>query len=116
MHESGLARQVLDLVCARARDEGAARIRTVSGWVAETEALSIESLRFHFAALAKGTLAEGARLELELRRVAARCARCRTEYEPDHHILLCPACGATEGALLGRTGLGIEKLELEEPT
>lgn len=121
MHESSLARQLLEVVLDRAgaADAGARgqakvqRIRAVRGWVAETETLSRESLGFHFAAHARGTVAEGAALELRLVHVEARCRACGQRYAPEHHLLLCPGCGSIEGELLGQTGLGIEALEVE---
>jgi hydrogenase nickel incorporation protein HypA/HybF len=112
VHESALARELLGAVLARA--EGA-RVRVVRGWVAETEALSRESLAFHFTAHARGTAAEGARLELDLLRVQARCARCALIYAPEHHVVLCPACGGAEAELLGDVGLGLRALEVEAP-
>lgn len=115
MHESSLARQILTAVLERASADQAVRIRAVRGWVAETETLSRESLSFHFAALARSTRAEGARLELRVIHVEARCQACGKTYAPEHHILLCPDCGCTEGEVLGPTGLGIEAVEVESP-
>jgi hydrogenase nickel incorporation protein HypA/HybF len=113
MHESSLARQILDVVLVRASAEGAQRIRLVRGWVAETETLSAESLEFHFTAHARGTAAEDAKLELRLVHVQARCRSCPHTYAPEHHVLVCPACGSTEGDLLGDTGLGIDTVEVD---
>lgn len=113
MHESALARQILEAVLSRARSEHATRVRAVRGWVAETETLSAQSLGFHFSAHARGTPAEGASLELRLIHVEARCRACGTRYAPEHHLLLCPSCGGTDGELLGQTGLGIDTLEVD---
>jgi hydrogenase nickel incorporation protein HypA/HybF len=113
MHESSLARQVLAAVLERAAEEQAVRVRVVRGFLAETEALSAESIAFHFAALAAGTIAEGAQLELDLRHVDARCTACSATYLPDHHLLLCPRCGSTAGELLGPTGLAIQTMDVE---
>jgi hydrogenase nickel incorporation protein HypA/HybF len=112
VHESSLARQILAAVLARAGRERAIAVRSVRGWIAETEALSAESVGFHFAALAAGTVAAGARLELDVRRVDAWCRACRATYRPDHHLVLCPACGSTDGELLGDTGIGIDAIEI----
>ena len=112
MHESALGRQILDAVLQKAVGEGARQVRTVRGWVAETETLSPESLAFHFSAHARGTVAEGARLELRVIHVEARCRACGRAYAPEHHLLLCPGCGSTEGELLGQTGLRIDALEV----
>jgi hydrogenase nickel incorporation protein HypA/HybF len=113
VHESALAKQVLGAVLKRAEEEDVARICVVRGWVAETESLSADSLAFHFTAHARGTCAEGARLDLQLVHVEARCSGCYNVYAPEHHLLLCPRCGSSEGELLGRTGLGIDALEVE---
>lgn len=113
MHESTLARQVLETVLQRSMAEGASRVRVVRGWVAETESLSADSLSFHFTAHAQGTSAEGARLLLDLIHVEARCRTCGRTYAPEHHLLLCPGCGSTEGEQLGQTGLAITSIEVE---
>ena len=115
MHEASLAKGILAAVLDRARAEGGARVREVRGWVAETEALSADSLSFHFAAHARGTAAEGARLRLRVVHVRARCRACGVEYPPEHHVLLCPSCGGAEGDLLGPTGLGVDSMEVEPP-
>lgn len=111
MHESSLARTLVGAVVARA---SGARVRVVRGWVAETESLSLESLAMHFAAHARGTVAEGARLDLEVQRVDARCRPCGTTFTPEHHVVLCPACGSTDAELLRATGLGLCALEVTE--
>jgi hydrogenase nickel incorporation protein HypA/HybF len=114
MHESGLAKQVLEAALRAAVQEPARRIRVVRGFVAETEALDPIALELHFVAHARGTCAEGARLELSLTHVRARCLGCGHTYAPDHHVTLCPRCGAVEAELLGRTGFGIDTIEIDD--
>ena len=113
MHEAQLARRILDVLLERVGTTSNVKIRRVLGWLAETETISSESLGFHFAAHARGTAAEGASLELRLVHVRARCRACAVTYAPEHHLLLCPACGSAEGELLGSTGLGIESLQID---
>jgi hydrogenase nickel incorporation protein HypA/HybF len=113
VHESSLARRLVELAVARAAEHGARAIRRVDAWVAETETLSAESLRLHFARFAHGTTAEAAALELRVAHVEARCDGCGSRYAPEHHVLVCPTCGHVGGQLLGRTGVGIEALEVE---
>jgi hydrogenase nickel incorporation protein HypA/HybF len=112
VHESSLARRILGVVLERA---GGSRVKVVRGWIADTEALSPGSLAFHFEAHARGTVAAGARLELELVHVEARCRACGDTYAPDHHVLSCPRCGSADGELLGKTGLAVETIEVEFP-
>ncbi|MFN7972529.1 MAG: hydrogenase/urease maturation nickel metallochaperone HypA [Acidobacteriota bacterium] len=80
--------------------------------MAEDEALSPESLDFHFRAHARGTAAEGAALALELRHVPAHCRGCGASFAPEHHLHLCPACGSGDVELSGPTGLSIESITL----
>lgn len=114
MHESSLGKEVLRVVLERAAEEKATRVSLVRGWIAETERLDPEAIAFHFAAHARGTPAEGARLELLIQWVEADCASCGERYRPDHHVLLCPSCGSTEGKVLGQTGLGLTSIEIDE--
>jgi hydrogenase nickel incorporation protein HypA/HybF len=113
MHESSLGKDILRVVLERATEEGAERVRLVRGWIAETEHLDPGAIAFHFAAHARGTAAEGARLELSIRWVEADCSTCGQRFRPDHHVLLCPRCGSTAATLLGRTGLGLESIEVD---
>lgn len=113
MHESSLARQLLAVVLEHASAHGAGAVRVVRGFVAETEALAPEAIAFHFAAHARGTPAEHARLELDVRHVRATCTACSTTYLPEHHVLSCPACGATDAELEGDVGVGIDTLEVD---
>jgi hydrogenase nickel incorporation protein HypA/HybF len=113
MHESLLARQIAEMALARARAEGARAVLRVDGWVAETEALSPESLRLHFEAATRDTAAAGARLNLRVTHVEAECGACKNRYPPEHHVLVCPRCGEVGGRLLGKTGVGVEALEVE---
>lgn len=112
MHEASLARGILEAVLAQLPPGH--RVRSVRGWAAETESLSAGSLALHFEGLARGTAAEGATLDLAVTHVAARCSGCSHEYLPEHHLTLCPACGGTEGELLGRTGVGVDEVVVVE--
>jgi hydrogenase nickel incorporation protein HypA/HybF len=109
MHESSLAKKLLEAALERAPDR---RIVAVHGWVADTEAMDRASLTFHFVAHARGTRAETARLELRLELVAAHCVQCGKRYSPDHQMTLCPRCGGTEAQLSGRTGIGIDAIDV----
>lgn len=112
MHESSLARGVLEAVL-KALPAEPVRVVSVHGKLAETEALSADSIAFHFGVLAKGTSAETARLDLELEHIRAKCHGCGAVYLPEHHLTLCPDCGGTEADLLGEPGLRVDRVEVE---
>ncbi len=113
MHEASLSRALLEAVLARATAAGATRVTQVSAFVAETETLNPESLELHFAALAQGTLAATAKLDLEVIHVRARCARCGDVYLPEAHVLMCPRCDGIEAELLDAVGVGVRSIDVE---
>jgi hydrogenase nickel incorporation protein HypA/HybF len=112
MHESSLAKKLVELVVAAA---GGATVRVVRGRVAETETLSRDALELHFRAYARGTPAAEARLEVALVHVEARCRACGATYRPEHHVLLCDRCGSSDGEELAATGLWLEAIECDTP-
>lgn len=113
MHESSLGRDIVRAVVEKANEVGALRVRTVRGSIAETEWLNPQAIAFHFEAHARGTVAEGARLDLSTTWIEADCAHCGTRFKPDHHVVLCPQCGSTEATLLGEAGLRIDSIEVD---
>jgi hydrogenase nickel incorporation protein HypA/HybF len=112
MHESSLAKRIVDEVIARS---GGRTVRRVLGRIAEDEALSREALELHFRAHARGTIAASAELAFTLRHLSARCKACNTLFMPDHHVQLCPACGSMDAELDGEPGVFIESILVEEP-
>lgn len=114
MHESTLAKRLLEAVIEIADERHARHVVSVHGWISECEPLDRSSIEAHFSANANGTVAEGARLELRLDHVAARCAECGATYLPTGHLTLCPQCGSPDSELTGATGAGIEALEVED--
>ena len=112
MHEAALARQILRVVLDRAQAVHARQVVRVRGWVAETERLSPESLCLHFQAAAGGPAAAAA-LEFSVIAITARCRQCGMKFTPDHHLVLCPRCGAADDAALSHpAGYAIDSLEV----
>lgn len=113
MHESALAKQILEVALDAARAAGATRVTSVRGDLTEAEDLRGESVAFHFSAHARGTAAESAQLDLTLHRVRAQCTHCGTEYEPDH-IPLCPLCESTAARITVPARLAIHSVETSD--
>lgn len=111
MHESSLAKRLLEAVVERAGAEGAEQVTSVHGWVADAEALTTEALQFHFNAHAKGTIAETATLELKLVHLEARCNACGEVFAPDH-VVICPSCDSVDCEVLGTPGLGVDEIAI----
>lgn len=66
MHETGLIRDLVHRLEAAARDAEAERVASVTVWLGALSQMSAEHFREHFVAEARGTVAEGAALILEV--------------------------------------------------
>ncbi len=66
MHESGLVRDMVHRIEVAARSAGAERVSGARVWLGALSDLSAEHFCEHFAAAARGTLAEGAILTFEV--------------------------------------------------
>jgi hydrogenase nickel incorporation protein HypA/HybF len=111
MHEISLTRSLIDIVEDYARREGFTRVNALKLSFGRLSCLDPGSLEFTFAVQARGTMAEGARLEFDIRPAVVFCNGCGEEsacagpFQP-----LCPRCGIQDVLLTG----GTEELKLLE--
>ena len=113
MHEMSLAASVLELVENSATINGFSRVRTVWLEIGALAGVEAEAMRFCFDAVVKGTLAEGARLEIVATKGQGRCLDCggsvfiEALYDP------CSLCGSYRVEPTGGTALRVKELEVE---
>ena len=112
MHEVGLMQNALDLAFTRAESEGAKRIEAIRLRVGALSGAVPESLEFAFEGLKKGTIAEGARLDLDFVPVRCLCRSCRTEFEPGDYVLTCPSCGREDFDILAGYEMNLVSIEV----
>jgi hydrogenase nickel incorporation protein HypA/HybF len=111
MHEISLTRSLIDIVEDYARREGFSRVNVLKLSFGRFSCLDPGALDFTFAVQARGTPAEGARLEFDIRPALVACGACREESICDGPFdVVCPRCGSTEVHLTG----GTEELKLLE--
>jgi hydrogenase nickel incorporation protein HypA/HybF len=111
MHEISLTQALLDLIEEYDRREGFARVNILKLSFGRLSCLDAGSLEFAFDVQARGTKAEGARLEFDIRPAVVYCDDCGREATlAGPFELLCPLCGGDEVRLTG----GTEELKLLE--
>lgn len=66
MHESGIVKDLVRRLEAAAHEQGARRIVAANVWLGALSQFSDEHFREHFAEEARGTMAAGARLLIEV--------------------------------------------------
>ena len=72
-----------------------------------------DSVAFYWDMVARGTPAEGARLDF--RRVPARfqCLACAHEYAPPPETLACPACSSQQVRVIAGDEFSVESIEVD---
>ncbi|MFI5891022.1 hydrogenase maturation nickel metallochaperone HypA [Actinoplanes sp. NPDC051513] len=108
MHELAIAENIVDAVCERADGRP---VRRVTVRIGKLTAVVPRAMLFCFDLATEGTVAEGARLEIEERAGEARCRTCGAEVVLADPILLCP-CGSADLAVTAGRELQIVSMEV----
>jgi hydrogenase nickel incorporation protein HypA/HybF len=93
MHEMSLAEGIIQIVEDNARRANAERVTLVRLEVGQFAGVEIPALRFCFDAVTRGTLAEGAALEIDELPGSAFCFDCGVAVEIPDRLAPCPTCG-----------------------
>ena len=113
MHELSLCARIVDVLREQADVQDYARVKTVRLEVGELAGVEIEALRFGFDVATRGTLADGADLEVVPVPGAARCIACASEVETHQRFDPCPRCGSYQLQVTAGDELRIKELEVE---
>ena len=93
MHEMALAEGMLGIVEETARRNGGSRVTAVRLEIGALSHVEPEALRFCFDAVTRGSLAEGAALEIEATPGEAWCMPCGATVPLAQVGEPCPRCG-----------------------
>lgn len=94
MHEMALAASVRDIVEEVARRHGVRHVNAVRLELGALSCVQAEALRFCFDASMHGSLAQGARLEIDVTPGAAWCMPCGKSIAVARLGDACPDCGS----------------------
>jgi hydrogenase nickel incorporation protein HypA/HybF len=92
MHEIGLIQRMVEVALDRAAAASARRIERVTVRVGAESGVVPEVIVFAFDVATRGTLAEGADLQIEEIALACFCAACELEFAPADALHECPRC------------------------
>ncbi len=113
MHELALAEGVLQIVEEAARREGLQRIRSVWLEIGQLSSVEPDAMRFCFDAVARDSVAEGARLEIIATAGAAWCRDCSQPVALAALGDACPDCGGYRLRVTAGAGMRVKELEAE---
>ena len=111
MHELALATAVRDTALRHAEGR---RVSTVRMRVGTMRQVVPDSLDFYFGVVARGTLCDGSRLELEVTPSVLRCEACGESWQPEVPSFRCPSCDGPKVELVSGGELEVESIDVEE--
>lgn len=114
MHEMGITKGIIDASVEAAEKAGAVRIVRIDVSVGELTEIVETALHFAFDALAPGTLAEGAELNVTMVTPRSHCDDCDIDFDHDRFQMLCPECGSFLVTPLAGRELQIDSIETED--
>jgi hydrogenase nickel incorporation protein HypA/HybF len=113
MHEVSLIESVVALVEDARIVNHFSRVLMIRLDVGALGHVEPEALRFCFDAVARGTIAEGARLEIAIIPGVGSCAACGESVPLDAHFAACPLCGNSDVRMTAGAEMRLAELEVE---
>ncbi|MBI5573396.1 MAG: hydrogenase maturation nickel metallochaperone HypA [Elusimicrobia bacterium] len=114
MHELGIAKDLLDIVLLKAKENHLNKITKISLMLGEASGIEEDFLRHSLIDhLLSGTIAENCYLEISKEDVKAKCKKCSTEFEPSEMIFDCPSCKSKEIEILSGKDVYVASIEGE---
>lgn len=113
MHEMSIAEGILQLLEETARKEQAQRVTVVVLEIGQLASIEVESLRFCFDAVVRGSVADGARLEILETPGQGWCLDCNQSVPLTEKLSGCPLCGSFRVQVTGGTEMRVKELEVD---
>jgi hydrogenase nickel incorporation protein HypA/HybF len=112
MHEMSICESILDLIQEQARTQNFAKVDRICLEIGPLAGVEIEALKFGFDVVMRGTLAEGARLDIIEPEGMAWCMPCGQTVKIEQRFDACPECGSHQLQVTGGDELRVKELEV----
>lgn len=113
MHDYHKAADFLKEASEKAEKAGKSKVTKINIAVGEDSGYSGESIQMYFEDLSKGTVCEGAEMEIHPIKSKLRCPKCNELFERKRFDFACPKCGTQgEPSEVGRE-VKIESIEMK---
>lgn len=113
MHEMAITQSILDIARKVGQEHGAKRVKEVRIKVGEYSGVVPQCVNYYFDVISKGTIAEGAVLNITKLPVKIHCNVCSDDFEINRYHVKCPKCGGTDIKMIQGREFYIESLEVE---
>ncbi len=120
MHEISIAGAIVDAVLDAAKKNNAKKVNEVFIEIGELTALNPEQLKFIFETITSGTVAEGARYDIQLIKPLIKCKKClykgSIEFFERLHFFLptikCPECGEIDVDIIAGRECCVKRIKI----
>jgi hydrogenase nickel incorporation protein HypA/HybF len=113
VHEVSLVESIVELVAEEQRRQFFSRVRMIRLTVGALGHAEPDALRFCFDAVTHGTVADGARLEIQIVPGEGWCSVCHQRMQAAERFAACPVCGNGPMRLMAGDELRLAELEVE---
>lgn len=113
MHEVGITQSIVEIAEKHAREQGAARINTITVEIGALSGVVPEAVEFCFEAVSRATMLADARLVIERLPGRGRCRECGAETAIDRFTFVCPTCDAMALETVQGEELRIKEMEVD---
>lgn len=113
MHELAITEGIMEAALPAAEKSGAKKILEIRLKIGELSGVFPECIEEYLNMLAKGTIAEGAKLKVEKIPISIRCGECGFEGPVERKNVRCPECGSGDFRITGGREYYVDSLEVE---
>ena len=113
MHEMALAESVLQIIEDHALKQRFARVKSVWLEIGALSGVEPEAMRFCFDAVTRGSIAEGAQLEIVAIPGSGWCMQCEDTVAMPERYAACPRCRGYELRPSGGMEMRVKELEVD---
>lgn len=112
MHESGLIKSIIDALTEEVRRAEAVRCSYFKIELGELSGITEDHLRFHLEEFSKGTVIDGASVDIVVVPMSLSCSSCGIRYDINRtDVSVCPSCKS--GDISTTTGKELDIVSIE---
>jgi len=113
LHELSLTQNLIEIAEEHARREGGKTITSITMEIGDLSGVIPEAVEFAFEACTKGTMADGAILEIVRIPAVGRCQQCDNECQLESLTDGCDRCGCFALDIISGQEMTLTEMEIE---
>lgn len=114
MHEMSIAEGIVDIALDTAKENHGQKVKSIQVQIGRLSGVEPDALHFCFDAVTKGTIAEGARLDIEVVPIKGQCLECNHEFSVENYLFRCPQCESTVVHVSSGRELRVLSIDIDE--